>query len=91
MVGPTDSSLAERDHERSDQDPDVEPEGPVLDVPDAVLELLGPRQVVASVDLRPFLDLRSDLVPARIPRRVAGETVGTCDRDESVREVIGHE
>ena len=54
-----------------EQDLQVQPEGPVIHVPDIQAELFFPGQGVAAVDLRPAGDAGLDLVTAGLVGRVA--------------------
>ena len=57
----------------SDEDPDVEPEGNVIHVPDVEAEPLAPSQGVSSIHLRPARYSGSYGVPPRLFRSVPFE------------------
>ena len=52
---------------------DIEPERPVVDVPDIVFEFFLPADGIATIDLRPAGDAGAHLVAAGLFRRVAVE------------------
>src|SRR5687767_14526124 len=54
------------DSYRTQEDPEVEPPRPVLDVPEVELDPLVPAQLRAAVDLRPARQPRADREPAAL-------------------------
>ena len=65
---------------------EVEEKGAVVDIPDVEAELLIPRKCVATIDLRPAGDARTDLVAARLLVRIARKV----PRGERARANEGH-
>src|ERR687887_2433174 len=61
---------------RAREDLQVDPGGAVVDVPAVELDPVLPRQLRATVDLRPARQARLDLEPAALSRRVALDLVG---------------
>src|SRR5215217_4439297 len=88
--------------DRLGQDAQVEPEGPMLDVPDVQLDPLGPSQRGPAVDLRPSGDAGLDGEPPALALGVAVDLLldGRAGADEchlaaddvdQVRELVERE
>src|SRR6185436_17220709 len=58
---------------RLPEDPQVEPDGAVIDIPDVEAQALFPGLRVAAVDLRPAGDAGPHFVPARLLGRIERE------------------
>jgi hypothetical protein len=90
-----DPLAGDRHPQGAGEDPQVEPEAAVVDVPDVECQLLVPRHVVPPVDLRPAGQPGLHLVPARLLGRVPVEVLdeqrtGTDERhlpDEDVPQL----
>src|SRR5438132_9787504 len=62
-------------NQRQNHDLAIEPYADVVNIPDIELELVGPRNRVAAIDLRPAGQSWFDFVPPRLFRRVAVEVL----------------
>ena len=59
-AGAVEALAGEHHGDGAEQDAEVEPEAPVVDVPDVVADALVPADGVAAVDLGPARDARLD-------------------------------
>src|SRR5690606_41736594 len=63
-------------HNGEPEDLEVQPEAPVVHVPDVLPEPLLPCRVVSAIHLRPARDARPHLVPPGLLRRITIEVLG---------------
>ena len=73
MTFGADASAFQNLDNRKEEDLDIEPDAPVVYLPDVELELLFPTEAVAAADLRPAGDAGLDFVPPGLLGGVAVE------------------
>src|SRR5688500_7032557 len=70
-----DALAANNGGQRSHEDAQIEPDRPMVDVPDVELQPVRPGRVVPAIDLRPASDARTNVVAPLLARRVAVEVL----------------